>query len=109
MPQSFEDVKYQALGAMGYMGTLNEREYAFFSAIAAGGPIPGTVSTSGAQTIGGVKTFSSSPIVPTPTTATQAANKSYVDGRLSAAQRTAIDGLTGASTAADIVAALQAV
>lgn len=32
------------------------------------------------ETAGGVKTFTSSPIVPTPTTATQAANKSYVDG-----------------------------
>lgn len=31
------------------------------------------------QTVGGVKTFSSSPIVPTPTTDTQAANKAYVD------------------------------
>lgn len=33
------------------------------------------------QTIAGVKTFSSSPIVPTPTTDTQAANKSYVDSQ----------------------------
>jgi len=33
------------------------------------------------QTIGGVKTFSSSPIVPTPTTSTQAANKTYVDSK----------------------------
>src|SRR5581483_2089024 len=32
------------------------------------------------ENIAGIKTFSSSPIVPTPTTATQAANKSYVDG-----------------------------
>lgn len=32
------------------------------------------------QSISGIKTFVSSPIVPTPTTATQAANKSYVDG-----------------------------
>ena len=31
------------------------------------------------QTIDGVKTFTSSPIVPTPTTNTQAANKVYVD------------------------------
>lgn len=31
------------------------------------------------QTVGGVKTFSSSPIVPTPTTGTQVANKDYVD------------------------------
>ena len=33
----------------------------------------------GAETIAGVKTFSSSPVVPTPSTNTQAANKSYVD------------------------------
>ena len=31
------------------------------------------------QTVAGVKTFTSSPIVPTPTTDTQAANKKYVD------------------------------
>ena len=37
------------------------------------------VYTTGDQTISGVKTFSSSPIVPTPTTGTQAANKDYVD------------------------------
>lgn len=36
----------------------------------------------GAQTIAGVKTFSSSPIVPTPTTNTQAANKQYVDSAI---------------------------
>lgn len=39
----------------------------------------GYVATTGNQTIAGVKTFSSSPIVPTPTTGTQAANKAYVD------------------------------
>ena len=38
------------------------------------------VHNTGAETVAGVKTFSSSPIVPTPTTTTQAANKSYVDG-----------------------------
>lgn len=32
------------------------------------------------QTIAGIKTFSSSPVVPTPTSDTQAANKGYVDG-----------------------------
>lgn len=37
------------------------------------------VHNTGAETVAGVKTFSSSPIVPTPTTSTQAANKSYVD------------------------------
>jgi hypothetical protein len=40
----------------------------------------GAVVKTGAQTIAGVKTFSDSPIVPTPTTNTQAANKSYADG-----------------------------
>lgn len=43
------------------------------------------------ETIAGIKTFSSSPIVPTPTTATQVANKSYVDG-------VAIAGAPDAST-----------
>ncbi|QQS19263.1 hypothetical protein IPL68_03430 [Candidatus Saccharibacteria bacterium] len=38
------------------------------------------VHNTGAETVAGVKTFSSSPVVPTPTTNTQAANKSYVDG-----------------------------
>jgi len=37
------------------------------------------VKLTGAQTVAGVKTFSSSPIVPTPTTDMQAANKAYVD------------------------------
>lgn len=39
----------------------------------------GSVKLSGNQTISGVKTFSSSPEVPTPTASNQAANKSYVD------------------------------
>jgi hypothetical protein len=38
------------------------------------------VALTGAQTVAGVKTFSSSPVVPTPTNNTDAANKSYVDG-----------------------------
>jgi hypothetical protein len=37
------------------------------------------VHLAGVETITGVKTFSASPIVPTPTTGTQAANKTYVD------------------------------
>ena len=37
------------------------------------------VHTSGAETISGTKTFSASPVVPTPTLNTQAANKTYVD------------------------------
>ena len=41
------------------------------------------VKTSGAQTITGVKTFSASPIIPTPTTAYQSATKAYVDANTS--------------------------
>ena len=37
------------------------------------------VTLTGDQTVAGVKTFSSSPIVPTPTAGTQAVNKAYVD------------------------------
>ena len=38
------------------------------------------VHDTGNETVAGIKTFSASPIVPTPTTATQAATKAYVDG-----------------------------
>jgi hypothetical protein len=38
------------------------------------------VHDTGDETITGIKTFSSSPIVPTPSSGTQAANKTYVDG-----------------------------
>jgi len=41
------------------------------------------VHNTGNESVGGVKTFTSSPLVPTPTTGTQAANKSYVDGVVS--------------------------
>mgnify|MGYP003346722021 CR=1 FL=1 len=37
------------------------------------------VHNTGAESIAGVKTFSSSPVVPTPSSGTDAANKSYVD------------------------------
>ncbi len=38
------------------------------------------VKLTGAQTVTGVKTFSSSPVVPTPTAGNEATNKTYVDG-----------------------------
>lgn len=41
------------------------------------------VKPTGNQTIAGVKTFSSSPVVPTPTSNTDAANKAYVDSAAS--------------------------
>lgn len=40
------------------------------------------VHDTGNETVAGIKTFSASPIVPTPTTASQAAPKSYVDNAL---------------------------
>lgn len=39
----------------------------------------GAVATTGNETVAGVKTFSSSPIVPTPSGATDAASKGYID------------------------------
>lgn len=42
------------------------------------------VHTSGAETVSGTKTFAASPVVPTPTLNTQAANKTYVDSVASA-------------------------
>jgi hypothetical protein len=56
----------------------------------------------GDETINGVKTFVSSPIVPTPGSATQAANKSYVDGVAIAGgadASTTVKGLSKMSTA----------
>lgn len=47
------------------------------------------VDTSTAQTVAGIKTFSSSPIVPDPTTGTQVANKEYVDAAVSGGVGTA--------------------
>lgn len=42
------------------------------------------VHTTGNETVAGIKTFSSSPVVPTPTLGTQSANKTYVDGAVTA-------------------------
>jgi len=49
------------------------------------------VHLAGTETISGIKTFSASPLVPTPTTSTQAANKSYVDNAVTAG---AVDATT---------------
>ena len=50
------------------------------------------VALTGNETIAGIKTFSSSPIVPTPTTDTQAVNKQYVDGIYSGFKNYIING-----------------
>lgn len=46
------------------------------------------VNNYGNETVAGVKTFTSSPVVPTPTTNTQAANKQYADSKVALASFT---------------------
>lgn len=53
----------------------------------------------GNETVAGVKTFSSSPVVPTPTTAQQASNKSYVDSNFVTTSTS--QTITGGKTFAD--------
>lgn len=53
------------------------------------------VHNSGDETVDGIKSFSSSPVVPTPTTGSQAANKTYVDSAVSSAVPDATDTVKG--------------
>jgi hypothetical protein len=53
------------------------------------------VHLTGNETIAGIKSFSSSPIIPTPSGSTQAANKSYVDSVAGAGAANATTGATG--------------
>ncbi len=53
------------------------------------------VKLSGAQTVNGAKTFTASPLVPTPTSNQQAANKAYVDGVAAAGAPDATSGVKG--------------
>lgn len=50
------------------------------------------VKLTGNQTLDDIKTFNSSPIVPTPTANTQAVNKAYVDGKYSGFKNYIING-----------------
>ncbi len=52
------------------------------------------VHKANAETIAGVKTFSSAPIVPTPTVSTETANKGYVDGVASSGSTPDADATT---------------
>jgi hypothetical protein len=53
------------------------------------------VHLTGSETVAGIKTFSSSPIVPTPTNATDTANKAYVDAMPSVTLPMVTVGTTG--------------
>lgn len=57
----------------------------------------GAVGKIGNETIDGVKTFSSSPIVPTPTTATQAANKKFVEDSVAVVSTGNLAGIVSAT------------
>lgn len=61
-----------------------------------------------AQTIAGVKTFSSSPVVPTPTNGTDAVNKSYADTKVDTTTAQTIAGAKTFSAAAVFSAGLTA-
>lgn len=69
------------VGAVPTTRTINSK--ALSSNITLSASDVNAVATTGNETIAGVKTFSSSPIVPTPTTDSQAAPKSYVDDAIS--------------------------
>lgn len=69
-------------------------------------PAANAVLLVGDQTIAGVKEFTSSPIVPTPTTVTQAAPKGYVDSKALSADTTV--NFTYDMTAAQIQALINA-
>lgn len=67
------------------------------------------VHNTGAETVAGTKTFSSSPVVPTPTLGSQATNKSYVDAATATAENRANHtGTQTASTISDFTTAAQA-
>lgn len=56
------------------------------------GTLDNLLHTTGNEAVAGIKTFSSSPVVPAPTTPTQAANKSYVDAILTTVSSTTQTG-----------------
>lgn len=64
------------------------------------GTLSNIAHTAGDETIAGVKTFSSSPVVPTPTASGQAATKAYVDtvAAVNNARFTTIDATTQAGS-----------
>lgn len=59
-----------------------EMTVSFLSTIQVEQSMSGKVSKSGNETIAGVKTFSSSPIIPAPTTDMQPATKKYIDDKV---------------------------
>jgi len=73
----FLSVEHNSNGTLKSSGTLSTK--ADDSAV---------VHTNGAEIVAGTKTFSASPIVPTPTLGSQAASKTYVDDTVAASSTT---------------------
>lgn len=69
-------------------GTLNVEGEVF---IPSGATLSKVVELEGDQTISDTKTFLESPIVPTPTTGTQAVNKTYADTKITLATANSYD------------------
>lgn len=83
-----DDTLYYGKGTGGAGGTATTVE--------AVGGLGAFVAKTGNQTVSGVKTFSSSPVVPDPTTSGQAANKAYVDAQIAGGASTTLTGdITG--------------
>lgn len=78
-------IMYRTTGGVTSVGTPTANTHAT-TKLYVDTAIGGTVKNSGNETIGGIKTFTLSPIVPTPTTNTQVANKAYVDTGVEAAK-----------------------
>lgn len=74
---AFLSVEHNGDGTLKSSGTLSTK--ADDSAV---------VHTNGAEVIAGTKTFSTSPVVPTPTLGSQTASKTYVDDTVAASSTT---------------------
>lgn len=66
------------------LGTAATTDATDYATAAQGAKADSAVQNTGNETIGGIKTFTSSPIVPAPTTDLQAATKKYVDDSITA-------------------------
>ena len=87
------------------LGTAAAAATGDFATAAQGTTADSAVQNTGNETVAGVKTFSSSPIVPAPTTDQQAATKKYVDdnggggGTVDVVSNVATDTILGRTTA----------
>jgi hypothetical protein len=87
----FLSVEHNADGTLKKSGT-----------IAAAASDNSVVHNSTNETVDGIKTFSSSPIVPAPTTSTQATNKAYVDSKVDKSTATTKGDILAATAASTI-------